>query len=298
MLWKRVARLGLLVHGERQAGIGRARDGVFQLHRDLALEAGHLAQAEQRREGIEQPAHAGRDRGIEMSVHHGSQGRELGRREGTHRGGVDDDGLVAEDLEEQGQGAAAGLAHGLLVARQEERPQVPDPPAAFIGDVQELATPYGPVLAHAAAIPRDAEHGWAQAILGHAGQDVRVVVLHPHDREVQGAGRGVARVQVASHPRRREFVEALERGDDRTEGRTRALGFQIADVLAEEDLRADRRGDGVLLLRAHGQHGRKLARHRDGQGREATRAPEHELAAGNLAHDGIVHVAQDGPVVH
>jgi hypothetical protein len=42
------------------------------------------------------------------------------------------------------------------------------------------------------------------------------------------------------------FVEFLEISNHSLEGLVSRLGFQIADVLADEDLRADREGDGVL----------------------------------------------------
>ena len=49
------------------------------------------------------------------------------------------------------------------------------------------------------------------------------------------------------------FVEALEVGDDAAEGFERLVGFQVADVLADEDLGADGEGDGVLQMGADGE---------------------------------------------
>jgi len=69
-------------------------------------------------------------------------------------------------------------------------------------------------------------------------------------------------------------------------------------VLTEEDLRTDGGGNRVLLVCTDGQHRPQLALDLDGQRRESAGAAEHQLAAAHLAHDGIVHMAQDRPVVH
>ena len=49
------------------------------------------------------------------------------------------------------------------------------------------------------------------------------------------------------------FVEGLEVGDDAAEGFVGLVGFQVADVLADEDLGADGEGDGVLQVGADGE---------------------------------------------
>ena len=48
------------------------------------------------------------------------------------------------------------------------------------------------------------------------------------------------------------FVKPLEIGDHAAEGLVGRVGFQVADVLADEHLRADRQRDGVLQMRADG----------------------------------------------
>ena len=51
------------------------------------------------------------------------------------------------------------------------------------------------------------------------------------------------------------FVEGLEVGDDAAEGIEGLVGFQVADVLADEDLGAYGEGDGVLQVGADGEDG-------------------------------------------
>ena len=51
------------------------------------------------------------------------------------------------------------------------------------------------------------------------------------------------------------FVETLEVGDDAAEGVEGLVGFQVADVLADEDLGAHGEGDGVLQVGADGEDG-------------------------------------------
>ena len=49
-------------------------------------------------------------------------------------------------------------------------------------------------------------------------------------------------------------VKLLEIGDDAAKGGVRLFGFQVADVLADENLIADRKRDGVFEMRSHCQN--------------------------------------------
>ena len=61
-------------------------------------------------------------------------------------------------------------------------------------------------------------------------------------------------MQIGGDDLRFGFVKFFKIGDDAAEGGVRLLRFQIADVLADENLIADRKRDGVLQMRANGQN--------------------------------------------
>ncbi len=63
-------------------------------------------------------------------------------------------------------------------------------------------------------------------------------------------------MQIGGDDFRLVAVEFLEVGDYAPERMVCLLGFQIADVLAEENLIADGKRDGVFQMRADGQDGR------------------------------------------
>ena len=67
-------------------------------------------------------------------------------------------------------------------------------------------------------------------------------------------GRKIIRMQVGGDDLRFRFVKPLEIGDDAAERGMGLLRFQIADVLAEENLIADRERDSVFQMRADGQN--------------------------------------------
>ena len=101
------------------------------------------------------------------------------------------------------------------------------------------------------------------------------------------------------------FVEGLEVGNDAAEGVEGLVGFQVADVLADEDLGAHGEGDGVLQVGADGED--RMANGRwpmaDGRGEldwqrgVAAGAAQDQFAAHHHARDGVVHVPDDGAVV-
>ena len=66
--------------------------------------------------------------------------------------------------------------------------------------------------------------------------------------------REIIRVQIGGDDLRFRVVKLFKIGDDAAEGVVRRLGFQIADVLADENLVADGKRDGVLQMRADGQN--------------------------------------------
>ena len=61
----------------------------------------------------------------------------------------------------------------------------------------------------------------------------------PAPRFARKLRREIIRVQIGGDDLRFGFVKLLKIGDDAAEGGVRLLRFQIADVLADEDLIAD-----------------------------------------------------------
>ena len=74
--------------------------------------------------------------------------------------------------------------------------------------------------------------------------------------------------------------------------------LEIADMLAEEHLASDADGDGVLQVRAEGQHLAQRFPHHDRQGRISASAAHHDFAAVLHARHGIVAGPHDGAIVH
>ena len=128
----------------------------------------------------------------------------------------------------------------------------------------------------------------------------------PYHRECPGVfGGEVIGVGIGGDDGRLGLVEVLEVGDDAAEGFEGLVGFQIADVLAEEDLGTDGEGDRVFQVRANSENrfaaGRwpmaKRRRELDRERGVATGAAQDQFAPHHHAHDGVVHVADDGAVV-
>ena len=87
---------------------------------------------------------------------------------------------------------------------------------------------------------------WSQSlVMSAATRDEVVGIL---GREVVGVG-------VRGDQGRAGFVQVLEVGDDAAEGVEGLGGFQVADVLADEDLGAHGECDGVLQVGADSEDG-------------------------------------------
>src|SRR5690349_14252376 len=74
-------------------------------------------------------------------------------------------------------------------------------------------------------------------------------------------GVGIRRDHPRVHP-----VKLLEIADHPTESRISLVGFQVANVLAQEDLRTNRQRDRILQMRAHSQGARRLGNGRATRG--------------------------------
>ena len=75
--------------------------------------------------------------------------------------------------------------------------------------------------------------------------------------------RAIIRVQVGGDDLRPDLVKFFKIGNDAAEGGMCLLRFQITNVLAEENLVADREGNGIFQMRANGQNDFRRAELRD-----------------------------------
>ena len=149
-------------HGYGSAGVVAGE--LLELDRRLALVADVLAHAEQRRDGVEEAAHA-RTRAAGSSFRLSRTSAQRGQR---HR--------QAGALEVRG-GDAPRLADRRLAAGQRHRLEVREPLEAGEVAAQQLAAPERPVGAVAGAVEDERERRARLAVLGEARRGVRVVVL-------------------------------------------------------------------------------------------------------------------------
>ena len=189
--------------------------------------------------------------------------RQLGHRESG----------LAEHFVEQAQGGPARLFHGCVAAGQAELAKMGHALTGGFRNEKEFAAPNRAVEAVAGAVPGDAEDRRRQLILGHAGQDVgdvmldadelrwgrarcpqRAASLRPGRRAGDSApyllagelGGEVIGMRVGGDNRGASFIERLKVGNDPAKGLAGLVGFQVADVLADEDLGPHRERDSVL----------------------------------------------------
>ncbi len=107
-------------------------------------------------------------------------------------------------------------------------------------------------------------------------------------------------MQIGGDDFRLGVVELLEVGNDTPERIVRLFRFQIADVLAEENLIADGEGDGVFQMCSDGKeilHFRFCIFNFNRQRRVAASAAQNHFTVQHHAHDRIIHMADDGAVV-
>ena len=174
-------------------------------------------------------------------------------------------------LVEQSERSTAGFLDRLVAAGQPERTQMRDTFDAFVRDEEKFPAPNRAVQAVAGAVPRNAERGRRNFIFRHARQDVGDVMLDADygrdallrvlaERQLGPTGllrklrREIIRVQIGGDDLRLGLVKIFEIGDDTAEGGVRLLRFQIANVLADENLVADRQRNGVFQMSANGQN--------------------------------------------
>ena len=208
---------------------------------------------------------------------------------------------LAQQLVQQSNGRATGFPDSGVAARQAERPEVGRPRERVDRGSQELAAPDSAVRSISRPVPGHSEDGALDLVLRHAREDVGVVVLHPLDREAGAfgvAGRQVVGVGVTRHGSGLVLVDALQVADHLVECFERLRCLEIADVLAHEDVAADRNGDCVLEMGAHREHRRGFVLHPHRERSVAARPPDNGLPSQDHARHGVVHMPGDRPIVH
>ncbi len=169
-----------------------------------------------------------------------------------------------------------------------------------VGD-QHLATPQGAVGAVPDAVEGQGHHPIGATVLDQARSHVRVVVLHPDQRQAEivgHLGRQVLGVEVVGHRLRLDVVEVAEVVDRLEERLVRGEVLEIADVMARHDVLLARHGHRALELGAHGEDrtGRGT-REANGGRRQAPRPTEHLDPPGDGPHHRVVAADVDRTVV-
>ncbi len=121
---------------------------------------------------------------------------------------------------------------------------------------EELPSPQCAVGAVAEAVEREREHGAGPAVFGEARRDVGMVVLHTDAREIQVRGelaREVLGVEVVGDDLGDHGVERAEVVDCLQERAVRGEMFEVADVVARDDVGANGHRDRALELRSDGE---------------------------------------------
>ncbi len=215
--------------------------------------------------------------------------------------------VVAEGLDEVGDGHAPGFVDGLRVAGHggvgEVRGAVEVVEAGGAGqaDDEDFATPGCAVGAIAGAVEGNAEDASGEMILGHAAGDVGVVMLDSDEVGVvlrAGPLRGeIAGVEIVGDGGGVDFEDLLEVVDGLLEEVVGGEVFEVADVLAQEGVGASGEADGVLELASDGEDRRDGFAELDGGGNEASRATNELRAGGEVLNDRVVAAEEDVAIV-
>ena len=208
-------------------------------------------------------------------------------------------------IPQQADGDAPALARGLVAAGLREGLDGAEPPEALVVGEQELAAPDRAVGAVARAVERDADDGRLLVVLGHAGEDVRVVVLDLEERHADflgerfGDGRSVvARVQVAGDGLGAVLEQGFHELDGILEREHGAQVAHVADVRRWVEEVAAREAEGVLELATDAEHlPFERGTEHEGQRGEAAAAAHHVGPVLKPVHDGVVGAQADAAVV-
>src|SRR5579862_2066088 len=105
-------------------------------------------------------------------------------------------------------------------------------------------------------------------------------------------------MQIADYRLWLEAVEATEIVNGAPESMAGFERFQIADVLAEEDIVAHRNRDCVLEMSAHGEDRRKFPADANAERSVAARTAEDSSASSGEAHYRVIARPDDWAIVH
>src|SRR5437899_4726657 len=205
------------------------------------------------------------------------------------------------NLEQKACRRAPAFAHGSVSTRQAEGAQMCDTLILTVFHSEEFTAPDRAVEAVSGAIPGNAEIRTFHIVLRSARSYVRLMMLHPNDRQSRllcPVCRGVVRMQIADDRLGLETVEPAEVVDGALEGVTRFERFQVADVLADENVLPDSDGNRVLQMAAHCEHRLHISRHANSQRRVAASAAQDSTTAAREPYDRIVAGAHDRTVMH
>ncbi len=197
------------------------------------------------------------------------------------------------------------LSHGHVAARERDGGQVAE--ALEVGQVgtQDLAAPRGAVGAETHAVERHADDRSGVLVVGQAGGDVGVVVLHADCLDVSRLGqrpgerrRAEVRVQVVGHHLRTHGEQPAQVLDALLEGHEGLVVLQVAEVLGDHGPVVSADADRALQRRPARQ---RVAGETAGDAHRArgvaARPAHHDLAIVDHAGHRVVDPHVDGPVV-
>src|SRR5690242_1261940 len=125
---------------------------------------------------------------------------------------------------------------------------------------EEFPAPDRAVESVSGAIPGNAEVRTFHMILCGTCGDMGLMMLHPNYRQprfLRPMRGSIVGVQIADHRLRLEAVQPAQIGDGFFEALACLECFQVANVLAEEDVAPDRDGHRIFQVPADREHGRK-----------------------------------------
>ena len=260
----------------------------------LPLIAAALPDAEDGSGAVEQAPHAGGERAIQPRLPQAGQ-----------LFGIPDPVGRAAGLTQQGKGHAVRLFHGPVPARQRDGTQAAEAAEITVIPCQQLAAPACAVRPEAGPVPDEAEAGSFQAVVGHAGGHMGMVMLHLQQRDalllcpiLRIAGREIIRMQVAGQRAGPDVKEPLKMADLLFIVFQGLEILQVADVLAQEGVSALAEAEAGLLLGPAGEDLRFLLRHGQRLGHIAARAAGKILLSVQHPAQRIVTARLNPAVVH
>ena len=105
-------------------------------------------------------------------------------------------------------------------------------------------------------------------------------------------------MEIADDRFRFEAVKAAKVFDGALKGVAGFDGFEVANVLAKENVLADGDGHGVLEMSTDGEDRRKVLRYANSQRSISPRAAQNAGASAGETYDRVVASTHDGSVVH